>query len=145
MSRNGGFMMETFTRRHGLAAVVIVAMLSGAADAATLRVPLSDLTPGGARQSGADLPTLRYSEFSFRNDSPFAIDPHDVEVLLGEDFNNPDPFRKIARFTFATDAPASASGLSGDLFIDYRVESRDRDWIDRVGLRVGRVPSPGIG
>jgi hypothetical protein len=108
---------------------------------AVIQTSYDTLLPGGANAGGIRIGSQRYTDFTFRNDGPFALNPADVTVR----FSNDDPFfiRETVQFVLGVDATA---GQAGSIHIGYRAEDESSSYYSRYGLRFNaQVPSQGVG
>ena len=124
--------------------VSVVSLVSAARGQGTpVARTLDALLPGGADAGGLVLDGWRYSDFSYRTEGAFAIDPSDVGVRIV--YGAPSLDGRQDSIHFTADTTATAAGQTGTLYVDYRVDAAEYH-LNRAGLRfTGAVPSQGTG
>jgi hypothetical protein len=122
-------------------AFVSLATLTTPARGQVFERTLDAVVASGAEAGGVDVGGWRFSEFGFRSEGDYDLDPADVRLRITTDGSVERRF--TVQFSLTPDA---AAGDAGKLFIDYRVDFAPSESMNRVGLRFnGAVPSQGIG
>jgi hypothetical protein len=123
-----------------LAVVALVGSVSGAARAASVTVPLSQLLDGQSLVQG----DKNFSHFTFSSTGDDPVAANNVDVTLSTDDNN----RYNLRFGFSREALAAPAGQTTDVVVCYQVDVIGSQRMNGVGLAfessIGQG-SPGLG